>query len=167
MKRVVTMILLLAVLSGLLGGCGLGENPDFRFKLNKDRKSYTLVEYVGDDEDVEIPKTHRDKPVTAIDGFTDNKNIETVEIPRGVQRIESHAFKGCSNLESVDFPKTLSYIGDYAFRDCESLEEVVIPKVKKTRWGLGIHAGYGLQFGQQIQACPYVGVGVSYDLLSW
>ena len=55
MKRVVTMILLLAVLSGLLGGCGLGENPDFRFKLNKDRKSYTLVEYVGDDEDVEIP----------------------------------------------------------------------------------------------------------------
>jgi hypothetical protein len=46
-------------------------------------------------------------------------------------------------------------------------KEVVIPKVKKTRWGLGIHAGYGLQFGQQIQACPYVGVGVSYDLLSW
>jgi len=128
MKRVMTILLLLALLSGLLGGCALRENPDFRFKLNKDRKSYTLVEYVGDDEDVEIPKTHRDKPVTAIDGFADNKNIETVEIPRGIQRIESHAFTGCANLESVDFPKTLTYIGDYAFRDCGSLKEVVIPK---------------------------------------
>lgn len=46
-------------------------------------------------------------------------------------------------------------------------KEVVIPKVQKTRWGLGFHAGYGVQFGQQIKTCPYVGVGISYDLLTW
>jgi hypothetical protein len=46
-------------------------------------------------------------------------------------------------------------------------KEIRVPIKQKSRWGLGIHAGYGLQFGQQIQACPYVGVGVSYDLLSW
>lgn len=46
-------------------------------------------------------------------------------------------------------------------------KEVVVPKVKKTRWGIGIQVGYGVLVGNQIQAAPYVGVGLSYDLLSW
>lgn len=45
--------------------------------------------------------------------------------------------------------------------------EVSVPRIKKTRWGIGIQAGYGVQFGGQIHAAPYVGVGISYDLLSW
>lgn len=45
--------------------------------------------------------------------------------------------------------------------------EVEVPRIKKTRWGIGIHAGYGVQFGSQIHAAPYVGVGISYDLLTW
>ena len=35
------------------------------------------------------------------------------------------------------------------------------------RWGIGIHAGYGVQLGDQIRTAPYVGIGVSYNLLSW
>lgn len=38
---------------------------------------------------------------------------------------------------------------------------------KPCRWGLGIHAGYGLQLGSNITAAPYIGVGVSYNILSW
>lgn len=38
------------------------------------------------------------------------------------------------------------------------------PKRKRKRWGIGVQAGYGLgRNGMQ----PYVGVGVSYDLLSF
>jgi hypothetical protein len=43
-------------------------------------------------------------------------------------------------------------------------KEIPVIQVKKTRWGIGIQAGAaasrdGLQ--------PYVGVGISYNLLSW
>jgi hypothetical protein len=38
---------------------------------------------------------------------------------------------------------------------------------KPCKWGLGIHAGYGIQLGDQIRTAPYVGIGVSYNLLSW
>ena len=47
------------------------------------------------------------------------------------------------------------------------IKEIPVKEVKKTRWGVGVQVGYGVQFGSQIQAAPYVGVGVSYNLLSW
>ena len=39
-----------------------------------------------------------------------------------------------------------------------------IPVIKKTRWGLGVQAGVGAGKGG---LSPYVGIGVSYNLLSW
>lgn len=39
-----------------------------------------------------------------------------------------------------------------------------IPVIKKTRWGLGVQAGVGAGKGG---LTLYVGVGVSYNLLSW
>lgn len=38
---------------------------------------------------------------------------------------------------------------------------------KPCKWGIGIHAGYGIQLGEQLRTAPYVGVGVSYNILSW
>lgn len=45
--------------------------------------------------------------------------------------------------------------------------EVVVPKVRRTRWGIGVQAGYGVQLGKEVQMSPYVGVGISYNILSW
>lgn len=39
-----------------------------------------------------------------------------------------------------------------------------IPAIQKTRWSLGVQAGVGAGKGG---LTPYVGVGVSYNLLSW
>lgn len=39
-----------------------------------------------------------------------------------------------------------------------------IPVIKKNRWGLGVQAGVGAGKGG---LTPYLGVGVSYNLLSW
>ena len=39
-----------------------------------------------------------------------------------------------------------------------------IPVIKKTRWGLGVQAGYGIS-NQGLT--PYVGVGISYNIISW
>ena len=39
-----------------------------------------------------------------------------------------------------------------------------IPVIKKTRWGIGVQAGVGAGKGRMT---PYVGVGISYNLISW
>ena len=39
-----------------------------------------------------------------------------------------------------------------------------IPVIKKTRWGLGVHTGVG---AGNDGLTPYIGIGVSYNILSW
>lgn len=43
-------------------------------------------------------------------------------------------------------------------------KEIPVIQVKKTRWGIGVQAGAGV--GKE-GLTPYVGVGVSYNILSW
>lgn len=41
---------------------------------------------------------------------------------------------------------------------------------RKTRWGLGFSAGYGVTINttdQTFRPAPYIGVGIHYNLLSW
>ena len=42
--------------------------------------------------------------------------------------------------------------------------ETAIPVKEKSHWGVGINAGYGVGKGG---LTPYVGVGISYNILSW
>jgi len=46
-------------------------------------------------------------------------------------------------------------------------KEVTIHVKKPCRWGVGVHAGYGVLLGDQVRTAPYIGVGVSYNILSW
>jgi hypothetical protein len=46
-------------------------------------------------------------------------------------------------------------------------KEVTIHVKKPCKWGVGVHAGYGVQLGDQVRTAPYIGVGVSYNILSW
>ena len=43
-------------------------------------------------------------------------------------------------------------------------KEIPVIQVKKSRWGLGIQAGYG---ASKDGLSPYIGIGVSYNVLSW
>ena len=46
--------------------------------------------------------------------------------------------------------------------------EIPVPVKVKSRWGLGINVGYGAGVnGKQVYLTPYVGVGISYNILSW
>lgn len=46
-------------------------------------------------------------------------------------------------------------------------ERDVIVKVKP-KWSIGVHAGYGgVVNNGQIATSPYIGVGISYNILSW
>lgn len=44
------------------------------------------------------------------------------------------------------------------------VKEIPVVRVKKTRWGIGIQAGAG---ATRDGLTPYIGVGVSYNILSW
>lgn len=51
-------------------------------------------------------------------------------------------------------------------------QTVYLTKVVKAnevkRWGIGVQAGYGAYAaGGQVRLAPYVGVGISYDILQW
>ena len=43
-------------------------------------------------------------------------------------------------------------------------KEIPVIQIKKTRWGIGVQAGVG---AGKDGLTPYVGVGLSYSLLSW
>ena len=45
--------------------------------------------------------------------------------------------------------------------------EVKVATMPK-RWGIGLQAGYGVSFSnKQINATPYIGIGISYNILTW
>lgn len=45
-------------------------------------------------------------------------------------------------------------------------ETIKVPD--RRRWGLGVQAGYGATISQgKVIARPYIGVGVSYNIMSW
>lgn len=44
-------------------------------------------------------------------------------------------------------------------------ETEVIEVKKRSRWSIGIQAGYGIGLSGDVRMTPYVGIGVSYNLL--
>ena len=61
----------------------------------------------------------------------------------------------------------LDSIRVFAPVQCVTVTEQV-PVAVRSRWGLGISAGYGASVGASGPVlAPYVGVGVSYNIISW
>lgn len=43
-----------------------------------------------------------------------------------------------------------------------------VPVTRRTHWGIGINAGYGATLQDKaVRLSPYIGIGVSYNFLSW
>jgi len=60
----------------------------------------------------------------------------------------------------------LDSIRVFAPVQCVTVTERVPVKVR-SRWGLGVSAGYGITLDKQPQFTPYLGVGISYNIVSW
>lgn len=41
------------------------------------------------------------------------------------------------------------------------------PQPRPERWGIGIHLGYGMTLAPQPQLRPYIGIGISYNILTF
>lgn len=82
----------------LFAGCNSGGDyvkKGFKYQLNEDQQSYTLVSYSGDDLNFVVPHYYEGKPVT---------------------KISKDAFKSCS-FTRVDLPESIESIGENAFND--------------------------------------------------
>lgn len=165
MKRVLSLVFVVCLLMSVLSVISVSAQTTedgFSYEI-KDGK-VTITAYTGDGNEVVIPDTIEDCPVTAIGSmvFENKKSIVSVTIPdtvtnigmyafsnctglsditipRGVTSIGMGAFKCCDKLKSIIIPDSVTVIGDYAFDDCDDLTSVEIPPSVTT---IGTHAFY-------------------------
>ena len=71
-----------------------------------------------------------------------------------------------SSIYVSGFRPSLDSVKHYVTTQIVTKELTKVIK-KPCRWGIGVQVGYGAYFGSQIHAAPYIGVGLSYNLLSW
>ncbi len=119
----VVFAVLLTVLIVYLSG------PRFEFVENDDG-GYTLVGANKNKAELNIPKTHRGKLVTAIgdNAFKGFESLTSITIPESVTSIGDSAFYSCSKLTSVIIPGSVTKIGNLTFYSCSKLTSVTIPE---------------------------------------
>ena len=67
------------------------------------------------------------------------------------------------------YKPSLDSISVYQTTKVVTITEIVKVPEKK-RWGIGVQAGMGVQYGtihKQVDVGPYIGVGISYNILSF
>lgn len=109
----------------------------FRFRP---RDGYLfLTSYIGDEEIITVPSTHKGVAVTGVsrDCFYKcdreiKKKIKQIILPDSIELIEQHAFCDCVALRVVVMPKNLEVIKHEVFWNCSSLTTITLHKNVKT-----------------------------------
>jgi hypothetical protein len=93
----------------------LPESGPYIYRINEENA--TLYMYRGWEEEVIIPDTLDEYPVTNIDemAFYNHTRLTTVNIPDSVTSIGDCAFAVCEALTSITIPYSVKSIGDDAF----------------------------------------------------
>ena len=94
---------------------------DFKYEIEDNE--VVICKYVGDQEEVTVPDSIDDLPVTIIDcslisdtGLASSDKVKKVVIPEGVKEIAIFSFKfGCKCLETVVIPASVTEMGRSAF----------------------------------------------------
>ena len=88
-----------------------------------------------------------------------------VYLPRETRVYEDARYRA----EVSGYQPSLDRIDIYTKTEVVTKDVTQVVK-KKTRWGLGLSAGYGVTINttdQTFKPAPYIGVGIHYNLLSW
>lgn len=86
---------------------------------------------------------------------------DTVWLPREVKVYEDERYRA----EVSGYQPSLDRIDIYV---PERVVTKVVETRKPARWGIGVQVGYGAQIdGGKIRGTPYVGVGISYNILTF
>lgn len=88
-----------------------------------------------------------------------------VYLPRETRVYEDARYRA----EVSGYEPSLDRIDIYTKTEVVTKDVTQVVK-QKTRWGLGISAGYGVTINttdQTFRPAPYIGVGIHYNLISW
>ncbi len=131
MKKIISLALSVLLLIVMIPFTASANADYVEFEFNIYDDTATLEKYNGyESENVVIPSTYQNYPVTRIESkaFNRNTTIKSVEIPDSVTDIGYQAFSYCTNLESVKFPENLETVNGYAFYECKKLKNITLPK---------------------------------------
>ena len=88
-----------------------------------------------------------------------------VYLPRETRVYEDARYRA----EVSGYQPSLDRIDIYTKTEVVTKDVTQVVK-RKTRWGLGLSAGYGVTINttdQTFKPSPYIGVGIHYNLISW
>lgn len=84
-----------------------------------------------------------------------------LRLPREIKRYEDSLFRA----QVSGYRPELDWIEVYP-QTVYVTKNVITKDI--SRWGIGLQAGYGAYAaGGQVRLAPYLGVGISYDIMSW
>ena len=123
MKRIVSLLLALAMLFTLVPAFAEGDAADTEPAVTEEKNSEfeisgnKLIRYTGSSSSVTVPA---EVEIIGSGAFLNNRKITSVRFAGKVTAIQSQAFAGCSKLSRVSFAdiSKLESIGSYAFAGC-------------------------------------------------
>ena len=81
---------------------------------------HTLVKYIGDENEVVVPKRCHEIGSKAFKG----SSVKSVVLQEGVIYIGTNSFEDCYYLAKITLPNSLTSIGSFAFSGCRSLNSI-------------------------------------------
>lgn len=81
-------------------------------------------------------------------------------------REQVHWSDSLSDIYASGIEVDIDSVKHYMTKQVVTISREVVTKTHP-KWGVGIQAGYGIGFSQNITASPYIGIGVTYNIISW
>ena len=132
----ILLVMMVMITSKVLAGASFEVIDGFKYILDSDTKTATLVpntrQYAGDviviPESVKA-KDGNDYKVTAFgdDCFDYCYDLTSITIPSSVTSLGNNCFIGCSGLTSITIPSSVTSLGDVCFLGCSGLTSITIP----------------------------------------
>ena len=137
----ILLVMMVMITSKALAGASFEVIDGFKYILDSDTKTATLVETELYGGDIVIPESvkAKDGNVYKITIIGDKcfywKNFTSITIPSSVTSLGDDCFGGCTSLKSITIPSSVTTLGQQCFSDCSGLTSITIPS-SVTKLGL-------------------------------
>lgn len=164
MDRLRTLIVFICIVAFFVGAIYFTNKYD-RFADQPDKVEVTVdTVIVFDTVYIDTPVYISKRVIDTFFLYVDSGKYVPLPIEQKEYKSEQyHAYVSGyrANLDSIQLynKSEIVYI--------DRVNTVYKDKAGRKRWGIGLQAGYGINIYEPARASPYIGIGVSYNLLSF
>ena len=139
---------------------GLSQAPEGAVTVQVD--TLTVHDTICVTEPVIVDRIVRDTMLVEVTDYVVVHDTAYVSLPREYVTYQDSLYRAVVS----GFIPRLDEITVYPTEKIVTIQtEKTVTVPKRTHWGLGVQAGYGVSSRGELS--PYLGVGVSYNILSW